>query len=651
MPTAQAESCSDRCRALSAVFGPKGALARSIDRYHPRPAQLEMAEAVAEAIAGGRTLVVEAGTGTGKTFAYLVPALLSGRQVIVSTGSRNLQDQLFLKDLPLLLRVLQRPVQVAQLKGRGNYLCHYRLRQILTADLALPEAERSELTQVRRWVSTTEVGDIAEMATLAENWWGWPALTSTEESCLGQKCPLVSDCFVLKARRRAQQADLVVINHHLLCADWALREDGLGEVLPAADAVIVDEAHQFAETAARFLGVSVSSRQIQELIRDTVMELQQAQLVSPPTQQALLRLQQKLAEVQAGFAMASVRGGEAELEAMPGLIPRLAELQAALAELAWNLEPLAGASHGLELCLQRGQRLGERLENWLAGQGDDWVRWFDAGQRRFALHATPLGVAASFAGYRKTFGAAWIFTSATLSVAGCFDHFLGQLGLTGEAVETHLWPSPFDYAKQALLYLPPGLPPPDSPAYTAQAVAAVRPVLKASGGRAFFLFTSHRALAEAARYLQDLPFPLLVQGQAPKAMLLARFRELGNAVLLGTGSFWEGVDVQGAALACVIIDRLPFAPPSEPVFQARLASLRRCGRDPFLAWQLPAAVIALKQGAGRLIRGSEDRGVLVLCDPRLVDKPYGKVFLESLPPMRRTREVADVERFYADSSA
>lgn len=644
------DKTSPLVRAVREIFGLNGPLARLIDRYQPRQAQLEMAEAVAETIAGGGILVAEAGTGTGKTFAYLVPALLSGQQVIVSTGSRNLQDQLFLKDLPLLLRVLRQPVQVVQLKGRGNYLCHYRLEQTLTVDL-LGEAKQNELAQVRRWAATTDVGDIAGMSELAENWWGWQALTATEESCLGRNCPFIGDCFLLKARRRAQEADLVVINHHLLGADWALREDGLGELLPKADAVIVDEAHQFAETAARFLGASVSSRQIQELIRDTVLELQQAQLASPPTQQTLLRLKRQLAEVQAEFAQAPARGSGAELEAMPGLTSHLARLRQELAELTRNLAPLAGASHGLELCWQRGQRLGERLRNWLAGDRDDWVRWFDAGQRRFGLNATPLEVAVAFAGYRKALGAAWIFTSATLSVAGRFDHFLSQLGLSDAGVETRLWPSPFDYARQALLYLPPGLPPPDSPAYTAQTVIAVRPVLQASGGRAFFLFTSHRALTEAAGLLEDLPFPLLVQGQAPKAVLLARFRELGNAVLLGTSSFWEGVDVQGAALACVIIDKLPFASPSDPVFQAKLASLRRCGHDPFPAYQLPAAVIALKQGAGRLIRGSGDRGVLVLCDPRLGERPYGKVFLESLPPMRRTREITEVERFYADSGA
>ncbi len=642
-------------QALNQVFGPEGPLARLIDRYRPRQSQVEMAEAVARVVADGGILVAEAGTGTGKTFAYLVPALLSGLQVLVSTGSRNLQDQLFLKDLPLLLKALRRPVQVAQLKGRGNYLCHYRLEQTLAADMMRSESELHDLTRVRRWTDVTEVGDVAEMAELPENWWGWPALTSTEDSCLGQSCPFVNDCFLLKARRRAQEADLVVINHHLLCADWALREDGLGELLPEAAAVVVDEAHQFAEIAARFLGDSVSSRQIQELIRDAAVELQQAELASPPTQQALLYLKQRLDRVQGVFARAPGRGAGVELEAFPEVMDCLQQLRQALAAVNDALAPLAGASHGLELCWQRSQRLGGRLEKWVAGEWADapeepeWVRWFDAGQRRFALHATPLDVAGSFGGYRKTSGAAWVFTSATLSVAGRFDHFLDQLGLTEKSAETRLWPSPFDYARQALFYLPPGMPAPSASDYTSRVAAAVRPVLHASGGRAFLLFTSHRALAEAAGLLEDLPFPLLVQGQAPKAVLLARFRELGNAVLLGTSSFWEGVDVPGSALACVVIDKLPFAAPSDPVFQAKLASLRRRGHHPFPDYQVPAAAITLKQGAGRLIRGSGDRGVLVLCDPRVTGKAYGKVFLESLPPMPVTRDLTDVERFYADS--
>jgi ATP-dependent DNA helicase DinG len=630
-------------------FGPTGPLASLIPNYCLRQAQREMAEAVAEVIVSGGVLVAEAGTGTGKTFAYLVPALLSERQVIVSTGSRTLQDQLCLKDLPLLLGALKRPVQVAQLKGRSNYLCRYRLEQCLTQTLALEEEVRCALVRIRHWASTTAVGDVAEMGELAESWWGWQALTSTEESCLGQNCPFVGDCFLLKARRRAQEADLIVINHHLLCADWALREEGLGEVLPPAEAMIVDEAHQFAEIAARFLGIGISARHIQELIQDTALELHQAQLALPSVQQVLGRLRQKLAETQTEFAQAPARGGEDELKAQPSLGLCLAELQATLAELARHLEPLAGASSGLELVFKRSCKLKERLDTWFAGAREDWVRWF-ARSPRFALYVTPLEVGAAFAEYCKARQAAWVFTSATLSVEGGFAHFLGQLGLDERAVRTCVWPSPFDYARQALLYLPLGLPPPDSPAHTACAVEAVRPVLKASGGRALFLFTSHRALAEAARLLEDLPFPLLVQGQAPKATLLARFRELGNAVLLGTGSFWEGVDVAGEALACVIIDKLPFASPADPVLRAKLAS-PRLRHAPFFAYQLPAAVIALKQGAGRLIRGSRDRGVLVLCDPRVMEKPYGKVFLKSLPPMRRTLELKEVERFYADCSA
>ncbi len=628
---------------IAAFFSTTGALSKAIGNYQPRQAQVEMARAVARVIAEGGILVAEAGTGTGKTFAYLVPALLSGRQVIVSTGSRNLQDQLFLKDLPLLRKALDRPFQLAQLKGRSNYLCHYRMQQTLEADLLRDDQDRADLAKVRQWMVMTRVGDIAEFDGLPEHWWGWSAVTSTEDSCLGQNCPFISDCFLLKARQRAHRADLLVINHHLLCADWALREDGLGELLPRTQAVIVDEAHQFAETAARFLGDNITSRQLQELIRDCAVEQQQAGMVTPAATQALQELHLALNQVQNQLGQVPRRGMGADLD---GVFP-LATLQESLTRTVEALVPLAGASEGLELCFQRAQTLKERLAVWLAGDKPDWVRWFEIGKRSFALHATPLEVSASFAGYRKASEAAWIFTSATLSVAGKFDHFLNQLGLAAPSVKTKVWESPFDYANQALLYLPPGLPEPSASHYTAEVVAAARPVLEASGGRAFFLFTSHRALQEAAALLSDsLPFPLLIQGSAPKAVLLDRFRKLGNAVLMGTASFWEGVDVRGSALSCVIIDKLPFAALGDPVFQARLASLRRRGHNPFLEYQLPSAVIALKQGAGRLIRGMEDRGVLMLCDPRLMNKSYGRVFLASLPPMQRCRELEQVRKFF-----
>ncbi len=630
---------------ISGFFSATGALAKAIDNYQPRQAQAEMAQAVAGVIAKGGILVAEAGTGTGKTFAYLVPALLSGRQVIVSTGSRNLQDQLFVKDLPLLRKTLGKPFQLAQLKGRSNYLCHYRMQQTLAADLLRNDQDRADLAKVRQWMIVTRVGDIAEFDALPEHWWGWGTLTSTDDSCLGQNCPFVSDCFLLKARQRAHKADLLVINHHLLCADWALREDGLGELLPRAQAVIVDEAHQFADTASRFLGENITSRQIQELIRDCAVEQQQAGVVTPAATQALQQLHLALGQVQNQLGQTPRRGMGADLDGEVGL----SSLQQALSAATEALAPLSGASEGLESCFQRAQILNNRLIAWLAGDKSDWVRWFEAGKRSFAFHSTPLEVSASFSGYRKEARAAWIFTSATLSVAGNFDHFLGQLGLAEDSVNTHVWESPFDYAKQALMYLPPALPEPSSRDYIPQVLAAARPVLEASGGRAFFLFTSHRALQEAAALLSgSLPFPLLVQGSAPKAVLLDRFRKLGNAVLMGTASFWEGVDVRGSALSCVIIDKLPFAALGDPVFQARLASLRRRGHNPFLDYQLPAAVIALKQGAGRLIRGMEDRGVLMLCDPRLTTKGYGKVFMESLPPMRRCRELAQVQRFFEE---
>ncbi|HEB77641.1 MAG TPA: ATP-dependent DNA helicase [Methylothermaceae bacterium] len=629
---------------LSRWFAAGGPLSSVIADYIPREQQIEMAECVAEALEEGGVLVAEAGTGTGKTFAYLVPALLSGRQVIVATGSRNLQDQLFRRDLPRLLQSMRRPLKIVQLKGRGNYLCHYRLRQTTESSLFRDSEEHQALERIHRWLPSTDTGDIAEVADLAEDWWGWPVVTSTEDNCLGQDCPFVADCFVLKARRRAQEADLVVANHHLLCADWSLRAEGYGALLPEAHTVIVDEAHQFAETAARFLGEAVTSRQLQELIRDIAMELQKAELAVPQAQSLLHQARQQVAAVQAAFSEGPGRAASTGLP--PAAAQSLFRLAEDLHRLREQLSPLAGASQGLDNTWQRCARLHSRLHQWLQEERVGWVHWFEAGRKRFALHATPLEVGDSFHAYRKILGRAWVFTSATLSVAGSFDHFLHQLGLASGEVSTRIWPSPFDYGRQALLYLPEGMPPPSAPDYTTRMVAAARPVLAASGGRAFLLFTSHRALLEAAELLRDSPHPLLVQGQAPKAVLLERFRRLGNAVLLGTASFWEGVDVPGPALACVIIDKLPFASPGDPLCQARLARLRSQGLDPFTAWQLPSAVIALKQGAGRLIRGHRDRGVLMICDPRLTGRSYGRVFLDSLPPMPRTTNLEEVIGFF-----
>jgi ATP-dependent DNA helicase DinG len=629
------------------LLGPDGPLARQVPGFAPRLPQQRMAQAVEDILETGGALIVEAGTGTGKTFAYLIPALQSGARVIISTGTRHLQDQLFHQDLPVVQRALHSRVQVALLKGRSNYLCPYRLQAVEDSSRLASREQVADLRRIQDWTRHTRRGDIAEIATVPETSPLWPRVTSTADNCLGQKCPRLDDCFFAKARVEAQAADLLVINHYLFCADLAMRDaHGFAELLPGVDAFILDEAHQLPEIVSQFFGKSLSGRQLLELARDTVVEQakdasdfpalrQRAEALEP----AVLALRQTL--------------GAAERRALWREASEQAAVREAVADLIGVLEPLREAlkegakrGKGLENCQRRGEELAQRLL-LLTGENanPDQVRWFETWGRSFTLTETPLDVAPLFRGRMAAQPSAWIFTSATLAVGQNFTHFAIRLGIPDYAGLR--LDSPFDFPRNTLLYHPPALPDPGSPGYTVALLEAMLPVLDASQGRAFLLFTSYRALREAAEWLAGrLDYPLLTQGDLPKAALLAQFRSLGNAVLLGTASFWEGVDVRGKALSCVIIDRLPFAAPTDPVVQARIEALRRRGEDPFLGYQLPQAVITLKQGAGRLIRDVHDRGVLALGDPRLLSKSYGRVFLDSLPPMPKTRNLDRVRAFF-----
>lgn len=632
------------------VFGADGLLARAIPGYRPRQAQLEMAEAVGKAIASQHGLIAEAGTGTGKTFAYLAPAIASGRRVIVSTGTKNLQDQLFLKDLPRVREALAVPFRAALLKGRGNYLCLYRLENVLAFRAGHQRAETAAVERIRRWAKTTQTGDIAEVVDVPESSPLWHAATSTVDNCLGQDCPDFAECLLVKARRKALEAEIVVVNHHLLWADWAVKNDGFGELLPEPDVVVVDEAHQFAETAAQFLGVSITSRRLNELAHDSVMEQLRDARDQPEVATAAEKLEHAVADFRLSLGLDARREVWRAVNEDAGVHDALAVLRERLSTLREGLKVVSVRGKGLESCWRRSEELEAQLAEFLDGESQDAVRWFETVKRGFSLNRTPLEIAGEFAKFHRSSPATWIFTSATLSVSGRFDHFIASLGLNDAS--TGRWESPFDYPRQSLFYLPADMPEPSAPHYTAAVVQAAVPVLRASRGRAFMLFTSHQALQIAAKLLPaEVDFPLFVQGSQPKAALLEAFRRAGNGVLLGTSSFWEGVDVQGPALSCVIIDKLPFASPGDPVLGARLETLKRKGLSPFGAYQLPTAVIALKQGVGRLIRSSEDRGVLMLCDPRLVGKPYGKVFLNSLPPMRRTRMLERVEAFFQAEDA
>ncbi|MGR9105702.1 MAG: ATP-dependent DNA helicase [Gammaproteobacteria bacterium] len=604
-----------------------------------------MAKQIADAIAARGHFIAEAGTGIGKTFAYLVPAILSGRRTIVSTGTRNLQDQLFTKDIPLIRSVLSVSFQAALLKGRSNYLCLYRLSNTLDSDYGFSRDDAKALGSIKRWSGRTRNGDIAEVASVPENSPLWYQVTSTADNCLGQDCPDFQECFLVKNRRKAQDADILVVNHHLLCADWAVREEGFGELLPDADVIIVDEAHQLVDTASRFLGLSVSARQLNDLSRDVVLEHLQGAADMPQLRTAANALERTVLDARLAFGEPVRRGAWREITGRPEISRQLNKIIEQLAKLNSVLKPAAERSKGLESCWRRCVEIEINLKKLVEEDDSDWIRWFETYKRTFTLSRTPFEIADDFAQWMAQRRATWIFTSATLTVSGRFDHFKSALGL--ENAREGTWASPFDFATQALFYHPKNLPDPASLDYGRAVVEIAIPVLKASRGRAFFLFTSHRALLEAANILEDrLAFPLLVQGSQPKTILIEQFKAHGNAVLLGTASFWEGVDVRGDALSCVIIDKLPFASPGDPVMKARLDNLRRRGANPFECFQLPMAVIALKQGVGRLIRDIDDRGVFVLCDPRLLKRSYGRVFLDSLPPMRRTRSIEDVCSFF-----
>ena len=643
-----------------------GALAARLDGFVVRPAQLRLTAAVAEAFDAREVLLAEAGTGTGKTYAYLVPALRSGLKTIISTGTRALQDQLYHRDLPRVREALGTGLRSALLKGRANYLCLYRMNQAKGDAQFTSPAQASQFQRIVAWSGRTRAGDMAELEGLADDSPLLPLVTSTVDNCLGSDCPFWEECFVVQARQRAQAADLVVVNHHLLLADLALKQEGFGEILPGAQAFVIDEAHQLPELAASFFGEGFGIRQIQELARDCLAECKQTTGALAVLQAPVRVLEQALRELRAAMEALPPRGTRYRALTLPAVADGFDVLADSLAALEPALEPLAGASPGFEACLARVRELGERLGRWrdggmasdafadeltdeaalarTAARGGE-VYWYELSPRGFRCQRTPLDVSAPLRQHREQSRAAWVFTSATLAVGGGFQHLGRKLGLFDP--DTLLEPSPFDWPRQALCYLPRDLPEPNTREFGAAMLAAVRPVLEASGGRAFLLFASHRALREAAQALRGAPWPLFVQGEAPKAELLQRFRESGNGVLLGSASFREGVDVAGDALSVVVVDKLPFAAPDDPVFEARLEAVRRSGGNPFRDEQLPQAVIALKQAVGRLIRTESDRGVLVLCDPRLTGKSYGRVFMDSLPDFTVTRSLQEVQAFFA----
>ncbi len=654
-------------RLVAAAFSGNGELAAAVPGFSPRDSQREMALAVFDTIAERGTLIAEAGTGTGKTFAYLVPALLAGGKVLVSTGTRTLQDQVFAKDVAMLVKALGLRIDAALLKGRQNYVCLQRLARAEAEGRLPSRQDAAHLRSIVRFAGVTATGDRAELADVPESATIWPLVTSTRENCIGQECPRLDECFVYRARRAAQAADVVVVNHHLFLADLALRDDAVRDFLPAVDTVVLDEAHQLPKTAADFFGTGWSLAQLADLAHDArSLGLGSAGggAAWVPLTQAIeaasrnLRLLLAEAGLAAGMRVALDRSG-----GRTTLRRGISGVDEALSALAGAVKANAGRDAEFDALAPRVAALRGEIAAWLSAlddhggprddesgaeategvaEADARVRWIAVTAHGAQFHATPLAPGAALARAREQQAQAWILVSATLTLAGSFAPFLADIGL--RQARTERWESPFDFQRQALLYLPRPLPSPLQGDFPERVADASWPVIAAAGGRAFVLCSTLRAVERVAARLTEamardrLALPLLVQGSSTRRALLDEFRRQGNAVLVGSVSFWEGIDVRGEALSLVVIDKLPFAPPDDPVVEARIRRLKAMGRNPFLEYQLPEAVTLLKQGVGRLIRDERDRGVLMILDERLLSKPYGRTVLASLPPFARTRE-------------
>ena len=634
---------------ISSFFSPSGALSQKLPHFIARDAQVEMAKAVANVIDTKQQLVVEAETGTGKTFAYLAPALLSydkemGSKIIISTGSKALQEQLFTKDLPLLVETTSFTGKVSVLKGRNNYLCNERLNRFMLETKHKDRALQVELVKIKSWSLKTKTGDIADIDNLAEDAAIIPAITSNNDNCLGRECPSFDDCFIVKARKNAMEADLVVINHHLFFADLAVKETGFGELVPEAGVYIFDEAHQLPDIASMYFGESLSSRQLIELAKEIDYvyrtEMREAKQMSKAAEQ----LRTATLDFRLAFAMDKGTGSwrdKSRDRIMELHAQRLLQVMDFLNEVICEL---LGKSEVLDHCFDRLNQFTLLFKKLNSVNESGFSYWYECTKQHFSLNITPLSVAQRFQLECQKKEAAWIFTSATLSVKGRFEHFTDLLGLqSSQCLQLN---SPFDYAKQTLFVVPRLLPEPGNPGLADKLVERLSPVIRASKGRCFFLCTSHAMMNQLATgFRRTLTLPVLLQGEKSKQALLDEFVSQGNALLVATGSFWEGVDVRGQALSCVIIDKIPFASPDEPLLKARIEDAQLKGKDPFSDVQLPQAVITFKQGIGRLIRAEQDKGVVIVCDNRLVTRPYGSLFLNSLPSMPRTRNLDNAIEF------
>jgi ATP-dependent DNA helicase DinG len=630
----------DSCDALKTG----GEFHQQIEGFIPRIEQQEMARSVEESLNYSGRLVVESGTGTGKTYAYLVPVVLSGKRTIISTGTKHLQEQIFYRDLPVVLRMLNETLSAQMLKGRSNYLCRYRHKLNSQQSDLIGKENRFGYDVIDKWASRTDTGDVSEVSGVNEAAPIWKQVTSTADNCLGAKCPDYGNCFVNQARQRAMKADVVVVNHHLFFSDLTLKTEGFGELLPDHEAVIFDEAHTIPDTASKFFGFSISSFQLKDLVSDIlVAEKEERSAVKFST--CISELERDLDRILA-YCSQLKTPSELLVNLKTAKFDELLEqFLKGVDDLNTALVMAAPAGEGLAKCQNRCQQFLDGLDLWWEDRNRNAVCWFECTQYGFKIHTTPLNVGEHFSKIIESPGVAWIFTSATLAVGEDFSAFCNEIGL--ENAETKRWESPYDFRNNALLFLPPDLPDPREHNFSQVLTSTILDVTEASSGRTFCLFTSHAMMEKVYQLLKHtIKWPIHVQGQAPRQQLLDQFLQSDNSVLLGTSSFWEGVDVKGEALSCVIIDKLPFASPSDPVLKSKLKNSEEQGGNPFMDIQIPNAVISLKQGAGRLIRSESDRGVLVICDQRITEKSYGKLFLKSLPPIPVTTSIGDVFGFF-----
>ncbi|MDP0043226.1 ATP-dependent DNA helicase [Glaesserella parasuis] len=629
---------------ITDAFSPEGTLSQNIHGFRPRDAQLEMAQAVGRAVKFAKSAVIEAGTGTGKTFAYLVPALLSGKKTIISTGSKNLQDQLFNRDLPTIQKALKYKGKVALLKGRANYLCLERLDQVIAMGVVGDKSVLADLAKVRKWHTGTKIGDLSECITIAEDSPILPQLVSTAESCLGSDCPNYKECYVVQARRRALEADVVVVNHHLFCADMAVKETGFGELIPDAELIIFDEAHQLPDIASQYFGQSLTSRQLFDICKDSNIVYRTELKDLAQLGKASDHLQKVVQDFRLLLGDGNKRGNLREILQDPKVVEGFAKLNENIDFLSEVVKKSLGRSETLDKIFERLAEVKAQLKRLGDTSVVGYCYWYEINGRSFGLHITPLTVADKFGEQMRANQVGWIFTSATLEVGGKFDHFCQRLGI--ENAEQMVLQSPFDYANQSLLCVPRYLPDTNKSHTLTELGQLLKPVIEANNGRCFLLCTSYFMMRGLADFLREQSsLSVLLQGETSKSRLLEKFIAEPNSVLVATQSFWEGIDVRGDALSLVIIDKLPFIAPDEPLLKARMEDCKLQGGDPFNDIQIPEAVITLKQGVGRLIRDVTDRGAVIICDARLVMRQYGSTFLKSLPPSKRTRDLAKVLTF------